>query len=217
MKLAAIETSAARGSVALYEDGVLVAEESGGGSSAHGEALMPRVDATFRRVGWRPRDVARWGVGVGPGSFTGVRIGLATVKGIAIATGAEIVGVTSLEAIAEGFDDDVATASLVFAMKGEIFLSVVRGRDVVIAPEHRRIEAVAARLGGLGMARLRVVGEAAKLVDWGGVTVEIVTDAPHDVARATAVGCIAARRAPSDVDALEPLYVRAPDITKPTT
>jgi tRNA A37 threonylcarbamoyladenosine modification protein TsaB len=137
------------------------------------------------------------------------------VKGIAIATGAEIVGVTSLEAIADGFDDDVATASLVFAMKGEIFVSVVRGANMLIAPEHQRIEAVAGRLAGLGLERLRVVGEAARLVDWSGLAVEIISEAPHDVARATVVACIAARRAPSHVDALEPLYVRAPDITKP--
>ena len=215
MRIAAVDTSSALGSVALFDDGVLVAEDSASASGAHGESLVPMVDATFRRVGWRPRDVARWGVGIGPGSFTGVRIGVATVKGIAIATGAEIVGVTSLEAIAEGFDDHVATASLVFAMKGEIFVSVVRGADVLVAPEHQRVEAVAARLALLGLERLRVVGEAARLVDWSGLSVEIVTDAPHDVPRAAAVACIAARRAPSHVDALEPLYVRAPDITKP--
>ncbi len=215
MKIAAVDTSAALGTVALFDDGVLVAEDSGGGTSAHGESLLPMVDATFRRAGWRPRDVVRWGVGIGPGSFTGVRIGVATVKGIAIATGAEIVGVTSLDAIADGFDDDVATASLVAAMKGEIFLSVVRGASVIVPPEHQRIEAVAARLGALGLDRLRVVGEAARLVAWGDVAVEIVADAPHDVARASAIACIAARRAPSHVDALEPLYVRAPDITKP--
>jgi tRNA threonylcarbamoyladenosine biosynthesis protein TsaB len=215
VKIAAVDTSSALGSVALFENGVLVAEDSAGASSAHGESLLPRLDATFRRVGWTPRDVARWGVGIGPGSFTGVRIGVATVKGIAIATGAEIVGVTSLEAIADGFDDDVATASLVFAMKGEIFISVVRRGTVLVPPEHRRIEAVAERLAGLGLARLRVVGEAARLVDWGGAAVEIVNEPPHDVPRASVVACIAARRAPSHVDALEPLYVRAPDITKP--
>src|SRR5580700_3679612 len=132
-RVAAIDTSTSLGSVALFEDGALVAEDAQRVSNAHGESLLPMVDALFTRVGWRPHDVGRWGVGVGPGSFTGVRIAVATAKGIAIATGAELVGVTALDAVAFGVEarDDDAVASLLDAMKGESFLQVrLRGRLV---------------------------------------------------------------------------------------
>ena len=151
MRIAAVETSSALGSVALVEDGRVVAEDSQRVSNAHGESLMPMVDALFARVGWKPRDVARWGVGVGPGSFTGVRIGVATVKGIAIATGAEVVGVTSLDAVAHGIDDEKrAVAAVVSAMKGELFIQVTRAGVVLLPPTNVKIDAAAAMLAALG-------------------------------------------------------------------
>jgi tRNA threonylcarbamoyladenosine biosynthesis protein TsaB len=129
VKLAALDTSTSLGSIALFEDGVLVAEDARRVSNAHGESLLPMVDALFARAGWTPRDVARWGVGVGPGSFTGVRIAVATAKGIAIATGAELVAVTALDAVAYGLDagEGDAVASVLDAMKGEVFLQVRAG------------------------------------------------------------------------------------------
>ena len=66
MRLAAIDTSTALGSVALFEDGVLVAEDSRRVSNAHGESLLPMVSALFARAGWAAADVARWGVGTRP-------------------------------------------------------------------------------------------------------------------------------------------------------
>jgi tRNA threonylcarbamoyladenosine biosynthesis protein TsaB len=213
MKIAAIETSTALGSIALFEDGRVVAEDERRVSNAHGESLMPMVDALFRRVGWKPRDVARWGVGVGPGSFTGVRIGVATVKGIVIATGAEVVAVTSLDAIAYGIEDDRVVASLVSAMKGEIFVQVTRANDVLLAPTHVKIDAVAETLRAHDVAL--VVGVAASLVDPASLGCEVRSAPPHDLPRASSVARIARERAPVDADRLEPLYVRPPEITKP--
>ena len=218
MRLAAIDTSTALGSIALFEDDVLVAEDSRRVSNAHGESLMPMVSALFDRVGWRPGDVARWGVGIGPGSFTGVRIAVATAKGIALATGAELVGVTSLDAIAHGLGGGgELVVSTVSAGKGELYVQALREGSVVLAPTHLPFARVAVAVAGSGSGSVVVVGEAASAVDWSALGSAVVFHAepPHDLPHASAVGRIAAARAAEDADALEPFYVRPPEITMP--
>jgi tRNA threonylcarbamoyladenosine biosynthesis protein TsaB len=221
MRLAAIDTSTALGSVALFEDGELVAEQSQRVSNAHGESLLPMVAALFERVGWQPAQVQRWGVGIGPGSFTGVRIAVATAKGIALATGAELVGVTSLDALAEGVDDRGGTvvASVLEAGKGEVFVQARREGQVVLGPSHVVLAEVGATLARIAGAEGPVVvaGEAASELDLSalGVRVILAVAAPHDLPRASIIGRIAHARTPDDADALEPLYVRPPDITMP--
>jgi tRNA threonylcarbamoyladenosine biosynthesis protein TsaB len=226
-----VETSTALGSVALFEDGVLIAEDSRRVSNAHGESLLPMLSALFERAGWAPGSVGRWAVGLGPGSFTGCRIALATVKGIALATGASIAGVTSLDAVGAGLDDaDALLVSVVAGGKGELYLQATRASAVVIAPANLRIAAVAARVAAAaGEARVVVAGEAAAEVDWSLLEgrVSLSTAAPHDVPRAAVVGRLALERdrtamaatpangAVEHADDLEPFYVRAPDITMP--
>jgi tRNA threonylcarbamoyladenosine biosynthesis protein TsaB len=216
VRIAAVESCTALGSVALFQDGRLVAEDARRVSNAHGESLLPMVAATFERVGWAPRDIVRWGVGVGPGSFTGVRIGVSTVKGIVLATGAELVGVTSLDAVAHGLPHDALVVSVVAAGKGEVFIQVRLGERTVVPPSHVGVGLVAARVAALDAdVRVIVAGEAAVAIDWSplGGRVSAVVDAPHDVPRASIVGRIAMTRAPEDADALEPVYVRPPEIT----
>jgi tRNA threonylcarbamoyladenosine biosynthesis protein TsaB len=216
VRVAAIDTSTALGSVALLDDGRVVAEDARRVSNAHGESLLPMVSALFERVGWTPASVTRWGVGVGPGSFTGCRIGVATVKGIAMATGAAIVGVTSLEALAFGLDGDHLVVSVVPGGKGELYVQASRGDRVVLAATHVRIGDIPSRIAALEPeGRVVVAGEAAATVDWSplGDRVSLRVDAPHDAPRAAVVGRIALSRAPEDADALEPLYVRPPEIT----
>lgn len=221
MLLAAIDTSTALGSIALFDDGVLVGEDSQRVSNAHGESLLPMIDALFTRAKWKPSDVARWGVGVGPGSFTGVRIGVATAKGIAIATGAELVGVTSLDAVAYGVDvgEGVALVSALDAMKGELFIQARIDGVLVVPPENLLVASVGARLAGIACERMVVVGEGGGAIDHAAVAAscEWRSAPPHDVPRAVSVGRIAIARGTSGPtrDAIEPLYVRAPDITKP--
>jgi tRNA threonylcarbamoyladenosine biosynthesis protein TsaB len=221
VRLVAIDTSSPLGSVALFEHGELVAEDVRPVATGHGESLLPAIDALFERVKWSPESVARWAVDVGPGSFTGLRIGLTTVKGVLLVTGAELVTVTSLDALAHGLSPDDVVVSLLAAGKGEIFIQAKRRGEVLVPPSYLRAGDVARTVQELTPgANVVVAGEAAKQVDWSSIAawrpVELHVDPPHDYPRASAVGRIALAGSPvADVDGLEPLYIRPPDITMP--
>lgn len=220
MKLCAIDTSTALGSVALFEDERLVAEDARRVSNAHGESLLPMVDAIFAKAGWRPADVERWCVGIGPGSFTGVRIGVATVKGIVLGTGAEIVGVSSLEALAALVPDRAKPiVAAVAAIRGELYLEVAgsaRSEPVCLAPD-----AIEAWLEGIAPSAVApavvLVGEAAeKIPPLPSRTMTLLSAGDHALPHARGVAIVGRGRAAEPVDLLEPIYVRAPEITTPT-
>jgi tRNA threonylcarbamoyladenosine biosynthesis protein TsaB len=215
----AIDTSSVLGSVALFEDGELVAEDVRRVSNAHGESLLPAMDALFGRAKWDVASVGRWAVDVGPGSFTGLRIGLATAKGILLVTGAELVTVSSLDALSHGLPTDVLVVSVLSAGKGELFVQAKKHGRLLMVPSHLRIDSVVRAVRELDAGpRVVVVGDAGTQVDWSplGVEPELRSEPPHDWPRASAVGRVALAVGPlADVDALEPLYVRPPEITMP--
>ena len=88
------------GAVALLEAGSVVAESRLSVAVTHGERLMAAIDGVLRAARWELADVEAFAVALGPGSFTGLRIGLSTVKGLAFATGKPVVGVPTLDALA---------------------------------------------------------------------------------------------------------------------
>ncbi len=180
-RLVAVETTTGTTSVALFEDGALVASLS---REAKGDACLPMIDEILSSRGLTARDVQRWAVDIGPGSFTGVRVGVSTVKGIAFATGAEVVAVNAFDALA--LDDDATV--ILEAGKGEVYFRVARGE-----PGHAPLDVVKSMIAG---RTERVMGPGVRPT-------------------ADGVGRAAQSRAPSDLDALEPMYVRAPDLTKP--
>jgi tRNA threonylcarbamoyladenosine biosynthesis protein TsaB len=217
--LAAVETSTAVGSVALYDGGELVASAEQTVRNAHGESLLPMIAALFERAGRKPGDVRRWGVGVGPGSFTGVRIAAATATGIALATGAELVAVTSLEALAFGVEasPDEVVVAVMSATKGELFVEGFRGGASLAAAAYLRVGEASAWLRALGAEKLVLVGEAAReiareVLGSAGVQGRWVTEPPHDVPHARVVGRVALDRAPS-AQGIEPVYVRPAEVS----
>ena len=101
MKLLALDSSATVATVALCEDDRLLAEYTLNNGNTHSETLLPMVESVLRSYGITVRDVDLFAASNGPGSFTGVRIGAATLKGLAFGAGKPCLGVSTLEAIAE--------------------------------------------------------------------------------------------------------------------
>lgn len=96
----AIETSGRVGSIALVEDGQVLSEDQFPHGLQHAAEMIPRIDRLCHDRGWGPRDLHELYVSAGPGSFTGLRIGITLAKTLAFATGARIVSVPSVRVLA---------------------------------------------------------------------------------------------------------------------
>ena len=99
-KILALETTDAQGSVALCVGGEILTSRRLDAERRSAQTLAPTIQDTLAEFGWAPQDVDAVAVAVGPGSFTGLRVGVATAKMFAWAVGAKIIGVDALEAIA---------------------------------------------------------------------------------------------------------------------
>lgn len=100
MKILAIDSATAASSVALADDDRVVATAARVDRRGHGEFLVPALDFCFDQAGWNPEDVDAIVVDVGPGLYTGIRVGLATAQGLAAAVGARLVPASSLDVLA---------------------------------------------------------------------------------------------------------------------
>jgi tRNA threonylcarbamoyladenosine biosynthesis protein TsaB len=125
MQLLALETSGTAGSVAVFSDGKLLAQSSLAPGSGSAQSLAPAIASLLEAVGWRPADIRLVAVTQGPGSFTGLRIGVTTAKAFAYAVGAEVLGVDTLEAIANQVPNEVQRVSVAIdAQRGEVVTAV---------------------------------------------------------------------------------------------
>jgi tRNA threonylcarbamoyladenosine biosynthesis protein TsaB len=139
VKVLGLDTSTLTASAAVLDDETVLAEDTAdtaGGAAS--EALMPLVARVLERAGLSPRDLEAVAVGAGPGSFTGLRIGMATAKGIAFAAGIPLWAVSSLAALALGAVRRGATGTIMpvlDARRGEIYLGTYRDDLTPLAPE----------------------------------------------------------------------------------
>jgi tRNA threonylcarbamoyladenosine biosynthesis protein TsaB len=129
MRILAIETSGRLGSAAALEaDGAswkLLAEKRLTGSDGRtAQALAPALVALLAEVGWTPKSIELIAVPVGPGSFTGLRIGVTTAKILAYAVGAEVIGVNTLDVLAEQSPRSTASLwTILDAQRQELFVA----------------------------------------------------------------------------------------------
>ena len=100
MLILALDTSSTAGSAAIARDGVVLAERAGDGTRTHGERLPRELMAILDAAGVTLRDIDRFAVSTGPGSFTGLRVGIATIQGLALAQRKLVVPISAFEALA---------------------------------------------------------------------------------------------------------------------
>ena len=122
MKILALDSTAGTSTVALCENERLVAEFSLNGGNTHSETLLPMIAEMLKDCALSAKDVDVFACAAGPGSFTGVRIGAATVKGVAFGSGKPCIGVSTLEALAynlRGFDGIICP--VMNARRGQVY------------------------------------------------------------------------------------------------
>ena len=122
MKALAIETTSRRAAVALVQDGRVVDEAAFAAGLNHTSGFVPMVAALLRRGGWTPGDVGHVYVSVGPGGFTGTRVGVTFAKTFAFATGAKIVAVPTPDVIVHNLPPEATVGAVVIdARRGKIW------------------------------------------------------------------------------------------------
>lgn len=134
MIVLAIESSAIAASVALQNDDRLLAELTLNRGNTHSENLLPMVETLLTRTGLSVDDVDLFAVSAGPGSFTGIRIGVATVKGLAFGKGKPCAGVSTLESLAENlaFLPDGLICPVMNARRNQVYTALFRGKSRIL-------------------------------------------------------------------------------------
>ncbi len=209
----AIETATPRCSVAVGDEAGLKASFSVDRDRRHVEAVVPAIAAACRAAGLALADLDALAVDIGPGLFTGMRVGIATAQALGLALDLPVHPVCSLDVLAHPFRHaGPPVASVVDARRGEVFRSLHRAGVSLAGPACIAPSALAAELAGLGAAlavgdgasRYRAVLEAAGA--------EVVAAKPSaESALELALVAIAAGDHGLDPGQVQALYLRAPD------
>ncbi|MEX6632672.1 tRNA (adenosine(37)-N6)-threonylcarbamoyltransferase complex dimerization subunit type 1 TsaB [Hyphococcus lacteus] len=133
MLIMGLDTALQRCSVAILRGDDVLADKSVDMERGHAEHLAPMAALAVKEAGVTFRDLDRVGVVIGPGGFTGVRVALAFARGLGIGTGIDIIGVTSLAALAAGVEPTSLTATVIDARRGEVFAALYGNDGAEIA------------------------------------------------------------------------------------
>ena len=205
-----IDTATDACAVALLDGPAVLFEATITVPRSHGRRLAPLVGEAFGHAGRAPADLGLVAVSAGPGSYTGLRIGMSTAKGLALATGCAFAAVPTLRALAASASGAVAV--VLPSRRGEVYAAVYDGAEEVRAPTALAVGAVAGwlpasldGLGGPGADRLAEVRPEVPRVE---LRPSAVAVARLAVARVEASGA-------DDVAAAEPLYLKPVAVSRP--
>jgi len=220
MIVLSVDTTGRAGSAAIVDGTRVLAEVSGDPALTHGQRLPGELIELVRRAGVRVNAVDLLAVAAGPGSFTGLRVGIAAMQGLAMALGKPIVPISTLEALARAGarGEDWLLAPWIDAQRGEVFGAVYEtdGRTAIGEPTALSPAATLAALGRIAPGqRFLFIGDGARRY------ADLITAALGSRARldpivpqlATWIGRIALESPGRAVapHAVAPIYVRRPD------
>ena len=133
MKVLGIDTSTAVGSIGIIEDESIIAEYSLNIVESHSARLMPAIDDVLKRAALKIQEIDAFAVTIGPGSFTGLRIGVGTVKSFCYALKKPIVGVVTLDVLAYNLKfADKLICPILDARKQEVYTAIYRGGSKLV-------------------------------------------------------------------------------------
>ncbi len=222
MLILALDTTTRAGSVAVTRDDQLLALVSGDAARSHSERLPAEIESALTLAGLQRDELDLLAVATGPGAFTGLRIGLAAMQGLAMTLDLPVIGISALDALAaEASDGQVAlVAPWMDAQRGEVFACLLdvaagvtlesplaAGPAVVLAAWHAHLAGNRAVFIGDAAARdAALIGEAGAGL-W-------MTRTPPDLAPALArIARVRAARGEAGLPhQLSPIYVRRPDV-----
>ena len=220
MKILALDTATQSCSVAIVDDGSLLAELTRVNSKTHSRHLLNLINTICRIANLKAEDLDGFAVTIGPGSFTGLRIGISTIKGLAFSLGKPVVGVSSLEALAwQCAQSAYLICPLLDARKKEVYACRYRfkhnelkkaGTEKVASPAEaeRGIQEPSIFLGNAVQWNREDIsaelGELAHFAAWGQHTIRASSIAWLSMTRFY-------RQQTDDVAMLIPQYIRKPD------
>jgi len=203
-----LDTCLSSCSVAVVDGARVLASAREVMARGHQERLAPMAQQVMAEAGIAFDRLERIAVTVGPGSFTGLRVGIAFAKGLAAALDLPAVGVGSLEALA--CEAEGMVFAVVDARRGQVYVQGFEDGRALMAPDALTAETAAARIAELSMGRpFTLVGSGAPLL---AAFAPLAAVIPAEGAEARHVARLAAGREPMP---LKPLYLRAPDAKLP--
>ena len=225
VKIVAFDTTMETCSVAVCTDDHVIARRQEYFSNGHAERLVPMIQSVLAEADTGYGEIDLIAVTVGPGKFTGIRVGLSAARGIALTTGASVVGVSTLDVIAEGarkrssFDRESTIMVIHNALRDELFCQMVPF-DAAVSSTPPITVALADAVSLLPAGPVTVVGSGVRLLkdqiicERSDVT---ISDAPNspDASDLARIGDRIARLGQIEKWPPKPLYIRAPDARVP--